>query len=1489
MKNANVNYPTKVNGRKMLTFLNEKIIHPMMTTLKTGTNLLHTTSAKAIQVNCTKYANFTFNALLLCIYIFLIAGNGQNENKLNDTRKTKKHTRDSKHWVRLIALTKFAIKLVTNLATRLDNLITGFEIKSKHRRRIKGITRSIRNQNNYRYNIKYKHKFKRALMVMTATALSTHTITKPAHKCAYFDTDSTEIGIDNRCTACISNDLQDFIDAPTPSGRVIKGFGGTRHTQVMTGTLKWSWPDNQGKIHTFIIPNSFYVPNGGTKLLSPQHWAKTQRDKNRNGTGERTNAHEIELYWKGNTHQLTVPLDRHANVATFHTAPGFKRYGAFCKEAKIEPNDDEIIMASDATCMEVTPQEPTVPWIESYDDNRTWAQSESNGRPLTTKYDRRLNGPPPSVNHMGRNGRRTAPHPREEIMSEASKDLLKIHQRMGHTPFAKLQQLAKQGALPSKLATCEVPICTSCMYARMSRQPWRHKRRHDYTNKSDNLQPGDVVSVDHLMSPTHGLIAQMTGILTKKRYTCATVFVDNATRLGYVYLQQSTDIKETMKAKQAFELHARDMGISIKGYHSDNGTFRANKWMRDCITKQQAMTFAGVNAHHQNGMAERRIRELQDMARTMMTHANHRWPKCITANLWPYAIRMANDAINNSPSMQDHLRRSPLQQFSRTNVQMNIKHFQPFGCPVYVLDNRLQTQKPIPKWNDRSRVGIYLGKSPAHGRNIALVLDRSTGLVSPQFHVKFDPSFHSVTQDCLDCKWQLRTGFIDIHGNPTQKGKQPTNTSSEMQKHEGGTKTRLATNTRAKGAPCCTELGVTPGNTPTHVPKLDQTKNPTNKRKLDELQPQSSNDLSTSMRKMLKTQSTPIEQAGTGLKSHEGSDGQLAKPSGLSTPTSTSQVPTATEATNEAKQTLKVMATEIVEMTKENIEGEILCLEAIYPNAEEINGYEQNPLLAFKASTDPDTMYLHEAMREPDKEQFKEAMKKEVKDQMENGNFTIVHRNKVPKDKSILPAVWQMKRKRDIKTREVKKWKARLNIDGSRIVKGVHYDETYAPVASWRFIRLLLTLVLKHKWHSKQLDYVLAFPQAPVEKEIYMKIPRGFELKGAQNSDDFVLKLNKNVYGQKQAGRVWFQYLRGKLINELKFTQSKIDECIFYRGNTIYMLYTDDSLLAGPNKDEIEQVVKDLKKANLNVTDEGDIQDFLGINIDAKEDGTIHLTQPHLIDQILEDLNMTQDNVKTKSTPAMASKILTRDSDGATFDGSFHYRSIIGKLNYLEKGTRSDISYITHQCARFTDCPKESHAKAIRWLARYLKGTRDKGLIIKPEEGKGLELFVDADFSGNWDPKEAGSDRDTARSRHGYIVRYEGVPLIWKSQLQSEIALSSTESEYIGISYALREVIPIMEVLKEMKSLKFPIGTTTPKVKCKVFEDNSGALEMAKIHKYRPRTKHLNVKLHHFRDYVNRGEITIHKIDTKEQLADYLTKPVCEEILVKLRKIVMGW
>ena len=506
----------------------------------------------------------------------------------------------------------------------------------------------------------------------------------------------------------------------------------------------------------------------------------------------------------------------------------------------------------------------------------------------------------------------------------------------------------------------------------------------------------------------------------------------------------------------------------------------------------------------------------------------------------------------------------------------------------------------------------------------------------------------------------------------------------------------------------------------------------------------------------------------------------------------------------------------------------------------------------------------------------------------ENGNCTIILRSKVPKGFRLFSGVWTLVRKRDILTREIKKYKAHLAFDGSRMREGEDYDKTYAPVASWMSIRLLLTFVVAFGWHTQQVDYVAAYTQALIDRDMYMEFPRGFKVPGGVDRKAFVLKLHRNLYGQKQAGRVWYMYLCKRLITKAGFVQSKHDECLFFRGKVMYTLYIDDSLLGAPTCHELDKAIKAIKDAKLQITLEGDLADFLGVKIERKSPKEMIFTQPHLIDDILNDLGLK--HVKDgKETPTASSQILTQNDNGTDHDKSFHYRSVIGKLNYLEKATRPDISFATHRCARFVADPKKSHARAVQWLGRYLLHSKRKGIRFRADITHGLEVFVDASFAGNWDKQDAQTgDRDTARSRHGYIILYYGCPLIWKSQLQTEIALSSTESEYTGLSYALCEAIPHMTLLEELKEQGFPVDKTKALIQCKVFEDNSGAIEIATNHKWRPRTKHLNCHLHHFWSYVPHS-ISIHHIPTDKQPADILTKAVDQSTLHQHRSWLMGW
>ena len=416
--------------------------------------------------------------------------------------------------------------------------------------------------------------------------------------------------------------------------------------------------------------------------------------------------------------------------------------------------------------------------------------------------------------------------------------------------------------------------------------------------------------------------------------------------------------------------------------------------------------------------------------------------------------------------------------------------------------------------------------------------------------------------------------------------------------------------------------------------------------------------------------------------------------------------------------------------------------------------------------------------------------------------------------------------------------------------EGEDYDKTYAPVALWMSIRILLTFVLAIGWHTQQVYYVAAYTQAPIDRDMYMEFPRGFTVPGGVDRKALVLKLDRILYGQKQAGRVWYKYLRKRLITKAGFVQSKHDECLFSRGKVMDTLYIDDSILGAPTRHKLDVAITAIKDAKLQITLEGDLADFLRVKIDRKSPNEIIFTQPHLIDDILNDLRLRHAK-DGKETPAASSRILTRNNNGTDHDKSFHYRSVIRKLNYLEKAMRPDISFATPQCARYVADPKKSHTQALRWLGRYLLHSRKKGIRFKVDITRGLEVFVDASFAGNWDKQDAQTgDRDMARSRHGYIILYSGCPLIWKSQLQTEIALSSTKSEYTGLSYALREAIPCMTLLEELKEHGFPVDKTIASVQRKVFEDNSDAIEIATNHKWRPRTKHLNCCLHHFWSYV---------------------------------------
>ncbi|KAL7477469.1 hypothetical protein ACHAW6_003275 [Cyclotella cf. meneghiniana] len=233
-----------------------------------------------------------------------------------------------------------------------------------------------------------------------------------------------------------------------------------------------------------------------------------------------------------------------------------------------------------------------------------------------------------------------------------------------------------------------------------------------------------------------GFVAQLKGKLTIQCYKAATVFVDHFSSLRYIHTMTSMPSNDTIKAKQAFEQFATNHFVIIKHCHANNDHFTNNAFINHCSQLQQQLTNCRVNAHFQNGLAERAIRDITKGGRKQLLYAMARWPQVVDLALWPYTLCYAT-----------------------------------FACPVFALQNSLAAGNTMPHWSPRACLGLNLGPSPFHACNVYLVLNLMTGLVSLQYHCRFDDFFETVKLNGSDintsANWKQLAGFCRTDGTPT--------------------------------------------------------------------------------------------------------------------------------------------------------------------------------------------------------------------------------------------------------------------------------------------------------------------------------------------------------------------------------------------------------------------------------------------------------------------------------------------------------------------------------------------------------------------------------------------------------------------------------------------------------------------------------------------------------------------------------------------------
>ncbi len=414
-----------------------------------------------------------------------------------------------------------------------------------------------------------------------------------------------------------------------------------------------------------------------------------------------------------------------------------------------------------------------------------------------------------------------------------------------------------------------------------------------------------------------------------------------------------------------------------------------------------------------------------------------------------------------------------------------------------------------------------------------------------------------------------------------------------------------------------------------------------------------------------------------------------------------------------------------------------------------------------KATTpDPDTPTLTEALSSPHREEFLVAMRKEIQQLENHKTWRIMDRSKLPKGINVLPSTWAFKIKRFPDGR-LRKFKARFCVRGDRQIEGIDYFEKYAPVVSWSTVRLVMSIALQRGWNTKQIDFENAFVQADLKEDVYIRCPPMFEPEGAMNGGEYVMKLDKSLYGLVQAPLAWYEHLQAGL-TKLGFVPSEIDPGLYIGNGMVILSYVDDCLFFGPDLNKINQVIKQLKDLKYQLTEEEDVYAFLGVQVNQKG-STFKLSQSGLIKKVLKHTGMTDCNAK--DTPCNQMPLGT-DANGKPRQEEWNYASAVGMLMYLCSNAHPEIQYAVHQCARFTHFPKASHEEAVKRIRRYLKGVGDRRLTFGKSDSLDLNLYVDADFAGLWN-YENDQDPVCVKSRTGYVITLGNSPVSWVSKLLS--------------------------------------------------------------------------------------------------------------------------
>ena len=477
---------------------------------------------------------------------------------------------------------------------------------------------------------------------------------------------------------------------------------------------------------------------------------------------------------------------------------------------------------------------------------------------------------------------------------------------------------------------------------------------------------------------------------------------------------------------------------------------------------------------------------------------------------------------------------------------------------------------------------------------------------------------------------------------------------------------------------------------------------------------------------------------------------------------------------------------------------------------------------------------------------WKEAMDKELEALNVNNTWEIVS---LPSGKRPIDCKWVYKAKCKANG-SLERLKARLVVRGFTQKEGIDYTETFSPVVRLTTVRVLMAVAVKKGWLMHQLDVNNAFLHGDLHEEIYMNLPQGV----SSTIPNAVCKLNKSLYGLKQASRQWYAKLTTVLYAR-GYQHSSNDYSLFHKktaNSSVFLgVYVDDIILTGNDEVEI-QALKQYLDEVFKIKDLSLVHYFLGIEVLQVDEGII-LTQRKFAKELLQEFAF--DNLCPVSCPLDLSRKLTLE-EAEPLDDPTSYRRGIGKLNFLTN-TGPDLAFAVQHLSQFMQRPRVPHYNALMHVLRYIKGQLDFGVLLHNKADYTLQAYCDSDWA---------SCPHTRRSISGYVIFLGGSLISWKSKKQGTVSLSSAEAEYRSMRRVVAELSWLSRLLNELT-----ITSITPiPIRC----DNQAAVYIAKNPVFHERTKHIELDCHFVREKLMTGLISLQHIPLQQQLADVLTKPL---------------